>query len=237
MKKLALILALVMVFALSLVACDETPAESTPAESTPAESTPVENESTPVENESTPAENESEPAEESDTAGETVNLAEGKTYTYTDTGLYYITWDEKWTVSKNAAACLTDGVTVGENVYYGDASMLGWGGEAASPVVTIDLGDEKNINELKLYAFGGMDGIALPAAVTVEVSSDGENWTEVTCISAKTDEVTSELSWVTGTLSEITLTPTGAVKAQFVKLTFTKEGNFVFLSEIQVLGK
>ena len=82
-----------------------------------------------------------------------------------------------------------------------------------------------------------MDGIALPAAVTVEVSSDGENWTEVTCISAQTDEVASELSWVTGTLSEITLAPTGAVKAQFVKLTFTKEGNFVFLSEIQVLGK
>ncbi|MBE6539892.1 MAG: discoidin domain-containing protein [Ruminococcaceae bacterium] len=231
MKKIALILALVLAFSVALVACDETPAESSnPAtESTPAESAPVD--------ESTPAENESEPAEESDTAGETVNLAEGKTYTYTDTGLYYITWDEQWTVSKNAAACLTDGVTVGENVYYGDASMLGWGGEAASPVVTIDLGDAKNINELKLYAFGGMDGIALPAAVTVEVSSDGENWTEVTCISAQTDEVSSELSWVTGTLSEITLAPTGAVKAQFVKLTFAKEGNFVFLSEIQVLGK
>ena len=43
MKKIAFILALVMVFAVALVACYETPAESTPAESIPAESTPVEN--------------------------------------------------------------------------------------------------------------------------------------------------------------------------------------------------
>ena len=55
MKKIAFILALVMVFAVALVACDETPAESSNpvTESTPAESTPVE--STPDE-ESVPAE-------------------------------------------------------------------------------------------------------------------------------------------------------------------------------------
>ena len=63
MKKIAFILALVMVFAVALVACDETPAESSnPAtESTPAESTPVDDESTPAE--STPVDDESTPAE------------------------------------------------------------------------------------------------------------------------------------------------------------------------------
>ncbi len=220
MKKIALILALVMVFAVALVACDETPAESTP----------VTNESTPVD-ESTPAD-ESEPAEEE----EEKVLSEGKTYTYTETGLYYITWDESWTVSKNAAACLTDGVTVGENVYYGDASLVGWSGEV--PVVTIDLGEEKTVTGIKYYAYGGMDGIAVPFGATVEVSVDGETWTEIYCLSAETDKVTSELSWAAeGYISEFVLTATEEAAARYVRLTYNKEGTFVFLTEIQVLGK
>ena len=232
MKKIAFILALVMVFAVALVACDETPAESSnPAtESTPAESVP-EAESTPAE--SVP-EDESVPAENVEASV----ISEGKSYTYTESGLYYITWSEEWAVSKNAAACLTDGVTIGENVYYGDASMLGWGGASDIPVVTIDLGEEKTVSGVTYFAYGGMDGIAVPMAVTVEVSADGETWTEVTCLSSEVNKTMSELSWASsGFISEFDLTPTAEATARFVKLTFTKEGNFVFLTEIQVTGK
>ena len=229
MKKIAFILALVMVFAVALVACDEAPAESsTPeTESTPAESTPVESE-----DESVPAE--SEPAENVEASV----ISEGKSYTYTESGLYYITWDETWAVSKNAAACLTDGVTIGENVYYGDKTLIGWGGDSDIPVVTIDLGEEKSVSGVTYFAYGGMDGIAVPMAVTVEVSADGETWTEVTCLSSEVNKTVSELSWAsTGFISEFELTPTAEATARFVKLTFTKEGSFVFLTEIQVTGK
>lgn len=222
MKKIALILALVMVFAVALVACDTAENTSEPADESSvagglAESTPAE---------SVPADEEEE---------EKV-FSEGKTYTYTDTGLYYITWDEQWTVSKNAAALLTDGVTVGENIYYGDASFIGWSGEV--PVVTIDLGAESTVTGIKYYAYGGMDGIAVPFGATVEVSVDGETWTEVYCLAAETDKVTSELSWAAeGYISEFTLTATEEAAARYVKLTYNKEGSFVFLTEIQVLGK
>ena len=243
MKKIALVLALVMVFACALVACDNENTESVPAnestpvtESTPADESKSADESVPAdesENVSAEvsAEDSSEPAE-----GESSLLSVGKTYTYTDENLYYITWGEEWAVSKNAAACLTDGVTVGESVYYGDATLVGWNG--VEPVITIDLGEVKAVDGIKYYAYAGMDGIALPTAVKVEVSEDGNTWTELSCTSVNGETTPSNVSWAAdGYLMDVTVSASEAVNGKFVKVSFVKEGTFVFLTELEVYGK
>ena len=239
MKKIALILALVLVFACALVACDTTEeTNSTPAD----ESSVVENNSEEIENtESSAPEEESEPvdestpAEESAPVGDGSVISEGKSYTYTESGLYYITWDESWAVSKNAATALTDGVTLGESIYYGDPTLTGWQGDA--PVITIDLESASTVSGIKYYAYAGMDGIAAPAAVKVEVSTDGTNWTELTCTLTEGEKTVSNVNWAAdGYITEYTLTASAAAEGQYVKVSFTKEGTFVFLTEIQVLG-
>lgn len=237
MKKIALILALVLVFACALVACDTEETNSTPADesSVAGESTPVDesDESAPAD-ESEPAD-ESTPAEESVPVAEGNVISEGKSYTYTETNLYYITWDESWSVSKNAATALTDGVTLGENIYYGDSSLTGWSGE--SPVITIDLESVATVSGVKYFAYAGMDGIAAPAAVKVEVSTDGTNWTEVTCTLTEGEKTVSNVDWAAeGYITEYTLTASAAAEGQYVKISVTNEGTFAFFTEIQVLG-
>lgn len=229
MKKTALILALVMVFACALVACDTEETNSTPAD----ESYVAENESTPAESEpadeSTPAD-ESNPADESDEpVANGANLAAGKTYTYPTDGLY-IHWDTQWACSQTADTALTDGVTHAD--YYGDASMVGW--SQVDVEIVIDLGSVQTVNGFKYYAFGGLDGIELPSAVEVQVSTDGTNWTTVTTTAGEPVAIPSTLTWVTGSLSSVELTAASSAEAQYVKFAVTRNGIFAFLSEIEV---
>ncbi len=232
MKKIALILALVLVFACALVACDTEETNSTPAdessvaggptdESTPAESTPVD--------ESTP-DDESTPADESDAPVATgENLAAGKTYTYPTDGLYLHS-DAQWAVSKTADTALTDGVTHAD--YYGDASMVGW--SQVDVEIVIDLGSAQTVNGFKYYAFGGLDGIELPTAVEVLVSTDGTNWTPVSTTAGEPVAIPSTLTWVEGSLSSVELTAASSAEAQYVKFVVTRNGTFAFFSEIEV---
>ncbi len=240
MKKIALIMALVLVFACALVACDTEETNSTPAN----ESSVVENNSEEIENtessapadESTPADesapaDESEPAEESAPAATGENLAAGKTYTYPTDGLY-IHWDAQWACSKTADTALTDGVTHAD--YYGDASMVGW--SQVDVEIVIDLGSAQTVNGFKYYAFGGLDGIELPSAVEVLVSTDGTNWTPVTTTAGEPVAIPSTLTWVTGSLYSVELTAASSAEAQYVKFVVTRNGPFAFFTEIEVLG-
>ena len=244
MKKIAFILALVMVFAVALVACDETPAESSnPAtESTPAESTPVDDESTPaestpVDDESTPAE--SEPEEESKApaaaVGELVSV--GKTYTTSDLFRQDETyaWNENSPVSypDGDGVTLTDGVVdPGDNAF----SNPVWAGFNANGTpdyaengyswIQLDLGAVTEISKIAVYSGSAALGSGISSAgfcVEFLVSDDGENWTSLGTVEAVDTDTVNYVETSIGTTAS----------GQYVRVQFTRSG-WMFISEVEV---
>ena len=243
MKKIAFILALVMVFAVALVACDETPAESTPAESTPVESTPVEStpdeESTPVE--STPDE-ESVPEEESKAPAAEVGelISVGKTYTATqqfrqggaDVGWG---WDENAPIAypDEDGVSLTDGVK--EPTEEDDYAAAIWAGYsylvpdyAGAHVFVIDLGEVASLAQVSVW-YGTevlSNGIGCKnSTISVRISEDGENWTEVGSVATGAeDELTLKVK-------DFSVNFSGS--GRYVEISVARDG-WAFLSELEV---
>ena len=245
MKKIAFILALVMVFAVALVACDETPAESTPA----TESTPGENESTPVENESTPDEesvpaestpDESVPEEESEVpaaeVGELVSV--GKTYTTSD--LFRQSsetwgWDENYPVAypDEDGVSLTDGVKDPGDSDYKNVVWAGFNGNGTPDYVAngyswviIDLGAVTEISKISVYTGSEALGSGIASNnMTVEflVSDDGENWTSLGTVATVDDASVNFVETTIGTTAS----------GQYVKVQLTRTG-WMFVSEVEV---
>ena len=240
MKKIALILALVMVFAVALVACDETPAESTPAESTPAESTPVE--STPDE-ESVPAEStpdESVPEEESQApaaeVGELVSV--GKTYTISD--LFRQSsetwgWDENYPVAypDEDGVSLTDGVKDPGDNDYKNVVWAGFNGNGTPDYaangyswIVIDLGAVTEISKISVYTGSEALGSGIASNnMTVEflVSDDGENWTSLGTVATEDNASVNFVETTIGTTAS----------GQYVRVQITRTG-WMFVSEVEV---
>ncbi len=246
MKKIAFILALVMVFAVALVACDETPAESSnPAESTPAESTPAEStpaESTPDE-ESVPAEStpdESEPEDEVSQApaaevGELVSV--GKSYTTSD----LFRQDETYTWNENSPISYPDedGVTLTDGVVDpGDNSFSNpvWAGFNANGTpdyaengyswIQLDLGAVTDISKISVYSGSAALGSGISSAgfcVEFFVSDDGENWTSLGTVEAVDTETENYVETAIGTTAS----------GQYVRVQFTRSG-WMFISEVEV---
>jgi hypothetical protein len=241
MKKIAFILALVMVFAVALVACDETPAESTPAESTP-----VENESTPVEStpdeESVPAEStpdESVPEEESKAPAAEVGalVSVGKAYTHSDLFRQDETyaWNENSPVSypDEDGVTLTDGVVdPGDNAF----SNPVWAGFNANGTpdyaangyswIQIDLGAKTDISKIAIYSGSAALGSGISSAgfcVEFLVSDDGENWTSLGTAEAVDTDTVNYIETSIGTTAS----------GQYVRLQFTRSG-WMFVSEVEV---
>ena len=245
MKKIALILALVMVFAVALVSCNEASENSTPANESSVSAT--EDSSTPADTDdsSEPADDSSddavseEPSVPAEITGE--NVAAGKTYT---TSLLYRQGgaDVDWTYDANAAiaypddndAELTDGVVA--EVVAGDSyTAAEWVGlHASSPdyvengnfaYVTVDLGEKTDITGVKVYVGCGTigGGIASPSSVVICVSDDGETWTEVTGVVPQNPADTNV------ECVEIPCTANG----QYVQVRFTS-GGWIFVSEVEI---
>ena len=249
MKKISFILALVMVFALSLVACDETPAESsnpatesTPAESTPVESTPDE-ESVPAE--STPDESDEEPEGPSVTENDPTlsfagsNIALGLTVLNQDNIDSSIT--TMW-IDTN----LTDGVVetgfVEADIKWAPGQWFGyysWSSSnftnsingAASP--TVDLGASKTIYGARANVYGGpgWSGVCTPVSGELLVSDDGENWVSVGKVNV-TAGTENCVTWVAVAAPEGTT-------AQYVRLALqhSEAGSWLFIDELEVYGE
>ena len=244
MKKIAFILALVMVFAVALVACDETPAESTPAESTPVEneSTPVENESTPDE-ESVPAEStpdESVPEEESKApaaeVGELVSV--GKTYTATQQ-FRQGGADVNWGWDENAAIAypdedgvsLTDGVKDPGDSEYTNAVWAGYSylvpDYAGYHSFVIDLGESMSLAQVSVAIASSALSNGIGSANTsfeVLVSEDGENWTSVGTVASGEDD---------GSVNFYEYSVNFSGNGRYVEVRVARDG-WAFLSEIEV---
>ncbi len=166
-------------------------------------------------------------------AEEATNLAAGKTYTYPTEGIY-VHWDASWECSKYVATALTDGVK--EAGYYGEGATSGWGGSSPNPVeVVVDLEAVYRLESFTYTVCGGVDGIAEPTSVSILVSEDGENFTEVE-VTTTAGEKVSPLSWTECYDRESKAVAASAVNGRYVKFAFTKDGNFVFLNELEVFG-
>ena len=248
MKKIALILALVMVFALSLVACDETPAESSnPAESTPAESTPAE--STPDE-ESVPAEStpaESEPEDESApeyvknpdaVSTEGNNVAAGKTYEISEQFRMSTEtwgWDETFPVSyPDENYELTDGYVPTNDDAYNAACWMAFHNntpaqtERGYAIIKMDLGEIYELSTIVLTSLKDTaSGITCPYKIEYLVSEDGENWYSATVL-----DITADLDGLADN-SAHTLTAEVDVTARYLEIRLTSYG-WAFLGELEV---
>ncbi len=250
MKKIAFILAFVLVFALSLVACDETPAESSnPAESTPAESTPVE--STPVED-SEPAE--SEPADEN-----SEEPVVGPEATENDPTLSFagsnIALGLQVLNQENIDSSittmwidtdLTDGVIETEfsdsTIKWAAGQWFGYYSWSSSnftnstngvAIPTVDLGASKTIYGARANVYGGpgWSGVCTPVAGELLVSDDGENWTSVGKVNV-TAGTENCVTWVAVAAPEGTT-------AQYVRLALThsEAGSWLFIDELEIYGE
>ena len=160
-----------------------------------------------------------------------VSIALGKKCIYPTAGLYYH-WDAKWECSKYVETALTDGVK--EAGYYGVGETSGWGGGSPNPLeIVIDL---EKLYDVDSFAYtligGGRDGIAFPASAVISVSKDNADYTVVEGTLDTGKESSSDCYDRTYTVSL-----DSAVTARYVKFSFTKTGNFLFVNELEVFGE
>ena len=123
---------------------------------------------------------------------------------------------------------LTDGL-------YGEPSFAdkAWLGYLGKPEIVIDLGAKTdNISAFMLSTLGGGEaGILAPATVTVSISDDGVNFTEVASASyAKEEDTKSAI------LFQRYVFASKPVSARYVKITFTTAGSWMFVDEAQVIA-
>ena len=252
MKKLSLMLAFVLVFALVLVACgDETETSSTPATESSVATTEssaaateesseaaVEESSEAAVEESSEAEESSEPEEDTPNVEpgdaittEGTNVALNASYTISGTGVGHGQY----------TANLTDGQANGAMAYDNSWFAFYCNGTDNSILnapdkqgyVIIDLGSEKNVNAIRInFANNTGAGICSPEKVTVSFSNDGTTFEKagrMPLYIATAEDTThdNKVYW-----SELEVEGT----ARYVKVDITLIGTFVFLNEIEVYG-
>ena len=260
MKKLSLMLAFVLVFALVLVACgDETETSSTPATESSAATTEssaaateesseaaVEESSEAAVEESSEAavEESSEAAveESSEPEEDTPNVEPGDAITTEGTN---VALNASYTISGTGVghgqytANLTDGQANGAMAYDNSWFAFYCNGTDTSILnapdkqgyVIIDLGAEKDINAIRInFANNTGAGICSPEKVTVSFSNDGTTF-------EKAGRMPLYIATAEDTThdnkvywSELEVEGT----ARYVKVDITLIGTFVFLNEIEV---
>lgn len=255
MKKLAILLCLVMVFAAVLSACGESGTESKADSSAASEaaseaaneskdsaSSEAEAEQSAEDPASSEAEAEqSEPAEQSEeapvTPGDGENIALSKAYTISGCGKGYTTADGATVYN----ADLTDGVahdvlTYGNtNNWFGfynsataDASVVSAPGGIGTAI--IDLGASAAFKKVRIHVCTpGNAGIGTPTLIEVDASDDGNGFTDFGSTSDFDESNGNNGYWV-----EITGEGTG----RYVRVTVSMDpgGVFMFLNEIEVIG-
>ncbi len=125
---------------------------------------------------------------------------------------------------------LTDGVAA-EKITYGANEWYSIHDSNATNnvgVITLDLGSVQTIGNTRIhFLLGNGSGIQDPAGVKVEVSADGETYTEVANATYGAPEVASwRYVWYSYSFD--------AVEAQYIRYSIKKQGTFCFLNEIEV---
>lgn len=252
MKKIAFILAFLMIFAVCLVACDETPADnSTPAteSSVPADESKVEETSKAPEASTEPEASEDEVSEEP--AGTEVaendptlsfagtNLALGLTVLNQDNidasiTTLWIDTDLTDGVIETAFADDTIKWVAGQWFgYYSWESSEFTNSTDGVAVPTVDLGASKTIYGARANVYGGpgWSGVCAPVSGELLVSDDGENWTSVGKVNVTAGDDNC-VTWIAVSAPEGTT-------AQYVRLALehSTEGSWLFIDELEVYGE
>ncbi len=131
---------------------------------------------------------------------------------------------------------LTDGVITVESALYSDAAWAGFHAKAPDyeengySWITVDLGEAKDISNLKLHVATSVNadnagaGIAAPATVEFLVSTDGENFESLGVVEPANEG------------SEVEVVALAAeANAQYVQVRMTSAG-WMFVSEVEVEG-
>ena len=248
MKKIALILALVMVFAVCLVACDETPAEnSAPAteSSAPAEESKVDEKSEEPEASVAPEASEEEVSEEP--AGPEASEND-PTLTFNGTnialGLTVLNQENLEGNTMWIDTSLTDGIVEASfeeaNIKWVPGQWFGynwWDGkgnaENGVAIPTVDLGAKKTVYGVRANVYGGpgWSGVMPPVSGELLVSDDGENWTSVGKVNVTAGDADC-VTWVAVSAPEGT-------SAQYVRLALTMNegGAWLFIDELEIYGE
>ncbi len=259
MKKLSLMLAFVLVFALVLVACgDETETSSTPAtessvaatESSEAatESSEAATESSEAATESTEestevsAEESTEVSTEAPVAG-TENLAAGKTYTISEQ-FRQGGPEVNWGYDANAPIAypdedgktLTDGVIAATDAAYDDAVWTGWTGvhpnyaQTGYSWITIDLGEATDIAKAVVHLGSSGLGNGIGASnMTVEIAVSTDGET-FEVVGGIVPEDDAAVSAI-----ETAIDLDAAANAQYVQFRLNR-GGWMFVSEVEIYG-
>ena len=259
MKKLSLMLAFVLVFALVLVACgDETETSSTPAtessvaatESSEAatESSEAATESSEAATESSEAATESSTEESTEVSTEapeagTDNLAAGTSYT--STPLFRAGGEEVgWGWDENAPIAypdeedktMTDGVIAAADTAYTDAIWAGWNHNAPDYAatgyswITVDLGEAKDLAKAVIYLGASGLGQGIGAAnMVVEVAVSNDGTTFETVGGAVPED--DAASCVIETVIDFE----AVANARYVQFRMVR-GGWMFVSEVEVYG-
>ena len=149
------------------------------------------------------------------------NLALGKTYTTTAPNREDA-WDDN-------GKKLTDGY---KPVEASNDRYAAWKAGVDVEIV-VDLGESVNVDTFKLFAASQSDwAIVAPAGLTVEYSTDGENFTKID-VAAVITNVANSGPWGK---HELKVALDAAVSARYVKFTCEHGGDHVWISEVEVFN-
>ena len=250
MKRLAFFLAVLVALTGCLVALascgneetsSEAPAESSAVESKEeskaesveesvedsSEEAPAESSEEPVD-EST-EESSEEPVESSDEAPTTdVNLAAGKSYVISS--LYPDTASASY--PDEGGKSLTDGNKIPATAGYAEACWAGFNintedfKENGYATITVDLGAKTDVSKFVIYSGSEMIGAGIKGIKSLEilVSDDGKTFKSIG--SANSVDSTTE--------AYITVEVIASASARYVQFRFNNNGNWMFISEVEV---
>ena len=136
---------------------------------------------------------------------------------------YTVTGNTRTDNFKDDGVKLTDGKIVANGGTAGSAGLP----VADGPSVTVDLGDTYRVDKFTIHAFGGQWGITIITGFTVAISTDGENFTELTDASVAGE---AEGDWQTTTF---TIALDEPVEARYVKFV-SIGGNYLWADEVEV---
>ncbi len=160
-----------------------------------------------------------------------INTASGETHVVSVGASYTTTAPNRKDSFDDDKIRLTDGEK--DTPDGGTTRYSGWS-SAVTVNIDLDLGEAKPVNSFSAYAASdGGWGIQKPAKLTVSISDNGSDWTEIasqthlkTTFNLTSKKGTWDTSVITAVSDEIHST-------RYVRLSVVPNGNFVWLSEVE----